>query len=129
MQIAVICTALLGLLLFGLGLAISMTRTSTRTVHGFKPEPGDPLYKLVRAHGNTAEYAPFLAVLMLYLGAHSPAAWVCWTMIATTACRFLIVAGLLLWPAMNKPNPARFLGALGTYVGGGALCVALLLSL
>jgi hypothetical protein len=28
------------------------------------------------------------------------------------------------FPTLAKPNPMRFIGALGTYVGGIALCMA-----
>ena len=49
---------LLALLLFGLGLRVSLLSGSTKTVHGYTPDPRDPLYKMVRAHGNATEYAP-----------------------------------------------------------------------
>jgi len=55
MNVAIVCTALLGLLVFGLGLAVSLTRGATRTNFGFTPDPTDRLYKRVRAHGNAAE--------------------------------------------------------------------------
>ncbi|MFT9639883.1 MAPEG family protein, partial [Alcaligenes phenolicus] len=45
--------------------------------------------------------------------------------VAATACRCLIVIGLLAWPTMANPNPVRFVGALGTYLCGAALCIAL----
>ena len=69
MTIAVICVALLALLIFVLGFSVSLARARTETISGYKNESTDPLYKLVRAHGNTTEYVPILAVLMLYLGA------------------------------------------------------------
>jgi uncharacterized membrane protein YecN with MAPEG domain len=125
-QAAVICVAALGLLLFGMGLPISGLRFTKNQVFGVNPDPTDSLYKLIRAHGNTAEYAPFLAVLFLYLGAHNPPAWVVWTMIAVTVCRYLFVIGMVAFPTMAKPNPFRFVGAAGAYAGGLALCVALL---
>jgi len=123
---ALACTAILGLLLFALGLAISTLRFRGGTLSGHAASPDDPLAKLVRAHGNTAEYVPFLAVLFLYLGAHNPPSWQVWCMVGATACRLLLAIGLLAWPTMAKPNPARFVGALGTYIFGAALCVALL---
>jgi hypothetical protein len=125
---ALACTAVLGLLLFALGLAISVQRTRLGVLSGYAPEPGQLLTKLVRAHGNTAEYAPFLAVLFLYLGAQHPPAWQLWCMAGATACRLLLVVGLLAWPSMSKPNPARAVAGLGTYAFGAALCVALLVS-
>jgi len=124
MNVAIVCTALLGLLLFVLGLMVSVTRGNTRTNFGYNTDPTDRLYKLVRAHGNTAEYAPILAVLYLLLAAHDPAGWVRSTIWATTAFRFMHVIGIIGFPTLAKPNPLRFIGALGTYFGGIALCVA-----
>jgi uncharacterized membrane protein YecN with MAPEG domain len=128
MTTAIVCTALLAVLVFGLGLAVSMTRGSTGTVIGHVVEPTDRLHKLVRAHANACEYAPMLAVLILLLGARDPAAWVTWTSVAATFARYLHAAGMIFFPTLAKPNPLRFAGALGTYVTGLALTVAALLS-
>ena len=127
--VALACVAALGLLLFGLGLAVSLARLRSRRLSGAPDDPGDPLARLVRAHGNTAEYAPFLAVLMLYLGTTAAPPWVGWTMIAATVCRWLFVIGMLAWPTMARPNPVRFTGALGTYVAGLMLCLAVVRTL
>ncbi|TFH20123.1 MAG: MAPEG family protein [Myxococcales bacterium] len=129
MTVAIVCSMLLGLLVFGLGVATSLTRASTDTNFGFSPDPTDRLYKMVRAHGNATEYAPLLAVLILFLGSRDPATWVVWTMGVATAARYLHAAGMILSPTLDKPQPLRFAGALLTYVGGIALCVAGLLSL
>jgi hypothetical protein len=126
-SIALACTAVLGLLLFALGLAISVVRSRVGVLSGYAPEPDQLLTKLVRAHGNTAEYAAFFAVLFLYLGSQNPPHWQLWCMAGATACRLLLVLALLAWPSMSKPNPARAIGALGTYGFGVALCVALLI--
>ncbi len=123
---ALVCTAILGLLLFALDLVISTMRLHGGGLSGYAASPADLLARLVRAHGNTAEYAPFLAVLFLYLGSQNPARWLVGCMVGATVCRLLLVVGLLAWPTMAKPNPARFVGALGTYFFGAALCVALL---
>ncbi|SDB90493.1 MAPEG family protein [Paraburkholderia lycopersici] len=125
-RIALSCVAVLGLLLFGLGLSISMLRFRERTLSGGAPDPSDLLHKFVRAHANTAEYVPFFAVLFLYLGAHSPTPATVALMVAATVCRCLLVVGLIAFPSMAKPNPARFVGALGTYAAGIALSLALL---
>ena len=63
MNIAIVCTALLGLLLFGLGLNVSLQRRQNRRSIGHDASPVDPLHRAVRAHANTAEYVPFFAVL------------------------------------------------------------------
>jgi len=124
MNVAIVCTALLGLLVFGLGLAVSLTRGATRTTFGFTPDPTDRLYKRVRAHGNAAEYAPMLAILILLIGARNPAPWMVWTFVAATLFRYLHAAGMLVCPSLDQPHPLRFVGALGTYVTGLVLAVA-----
>jgi uncharacterized membrane protein YecN with MAPEG domain len=126
-HVAFVCIALLGLLLFGLGLAVSMRRGSTNTIIGHASDPADPLHKLVRAHGNTAEYAPMLAALMLALAFRTPPAWTLWCMVAATACRFLLAIGMVASPSLAKPHPLRFVGAAGTYLTGIALAVAVAL--
>ena len=129
MPVALTCIALLGLLLIGLGNAVSFTRRNTKTIIGNSPDPTDRLHKLVRAHGNTAEYAPMLAVLMLALALREPAAWVLWCMGLATLSRYVIALGLVAGPSLAKANPLRFVGALVTYWTGFALCAALLLGL
>ena len=124
--VALGCVVVLGLLLFGLGLAVSVRRFRSNTGSGQAADPTDPLNKLVRAHANTAEYAPFMAVLFLYLGTRSPSAPVVGLMVAATLCRCVLVFGLVAWPSMSRSNPARAVGALGTYVCGVALTLALL---
>jgi len=126
MTVAIICTALLGVLLFGLGMVVSFSRGDQ--MYGFTPEPDNPLYKRIRAHGNTTEYAPFLAVLFLATAAHDPAAWVLWCIGLATLSRYLLVVGLLVGN-LDKPHPLRFAGALGTYLTGLALSVNLALSI
>ena len=125
-EIALVCAVVLGLLLFGLGLCVSVIRFREGMVSGFETDPANLLHKFVRAHANTAEYVPFLAVLFLYLGARTPSAAIVSLIVAATLCRCLLVVGLIAWPTMAKPNPARFIGALGTYGTGLALCLALL---
>jgi uncharacterized protein len=124
MTTAIVCTVLLGLLVFGLGLGVSLTRGQTGTNFGYNPDPADRMYKMVRAHGNATEYAPMIAVLMLLIGARAPATWVLWVMGSVTACRYLHAAGMILSPTLARPHPLRFIGALGTYLGGLALCIA-----
>lgn len=72
MTIALVCTAVLGGLLFGLGLVISLRRFFTKDFYFSGGGPTSFTTKLSRAHGNTAEFAPFLALLFLtvaFLGA------------------------------------------------------------
>jgi uncharacterized membrane protein YecN with MAPEG domain len=127
MNIAVACTALLGLLLFGLGLHVSLMRGRMKRSVGCDTSPTDPLHRAIRAHGNTAEYAPFFAVLFLWFAVHPASIFVNAFIVIATVARFLLVAGLLLGPSLDRPNAMRFLGALFTYVSGIVLAVTLLM--
>ena len=79
----------------------------------------------MRAHANTCEYAGVLAALFLWHGSQQPAPWIVGLIVAATACRVLLVIGLVAYARMDRPNPMRFVGALGTYVTGLGLCGAL----
>lgn len=127
MNVALICVALLGFLCIATAFYVSMQRGKTGTIYGCDTDPENPLYKAVRAHGNTTEFAPILALMIFVLAQAPPAAWVIWTMILATFFRYLVVAGLLLPKTMAKPNPMRFLGALGTFITGIMLAVAILM--
>ncbi len=126
MTIAVVCIALLGLLVFGLGLRVSLLRGSTNTVFGHAPDPTDPLCKAVRAHGNAAEYAPMLAVLIFVVAMRNASGWVVWLFVLATLSRYLHAAGMLMSPTLDRPQPLRFVGALGTYLVGLALVITAL---
>lgn len=127
MHVAAICAGVLGLLVFGLGFAVSMTRGATNTAIGYNPDPADRLYKMIRAHGNAAEYNPMLAILILYLGSQQPAGWLGWVFIIATASRVLHAAGMIMSPTLAKAQPLRFVGAVGTYVCGLILGVEAIL--
>ncbi|MDH3520606.1 MAG: MAPEG family protein [Myxococcales bacterium] len=129
MAIALVCSALLGILVFGLGLAVSLARMRTQRGAGYVSDPKDPLHKLVRAHGNTSEYAAMLAVLFLLVATQDPPPWALWSMMGATTSRYLLAFGLIVSPTLARPHPIRFVGALGTYVCGLALCAALLRAL
>lgn len=127
MNIALLCIGLLGFLCIATGFNVSMARAKTQTVYGGDADPESPLYKAMRAQGNTVEYAPILALMMYVLSHGVLSGWIVWTMILATFFRYLLVAGLLLPKTMAKPNPLRFVGALGTYISGLMLAVAVLL--
>lgn len=126
MNVAIICTALLGLLLFGLGLNVSMQRRKSRRSIGHEASPVDPLHRAVRAHANTAEYAPFFAVLFLWYAMKPAPTWILAMIVLATVARFALAGALLFGPSLNRPNPARMFGALFTYICGLALAVGLL---
>ena len=128
MTTALVCIALLALLIFLLGLAVSLTRGSTKRSIGYSDDPADRLHKLCRAHANAAEYAPILGLLMLILAMREPAQWVLWTMILATVFRYTHAAGMIVMPTLARPNAVRFIGSLGTYVCGILLAGALLVT-
>ena len=128
MNIAIVCTALLGLLLFGLGLNVSMQRRQNRRSIGYDVSPVDPLHRAVRAHSNTAEYAPYFAVLFLWYATKPAPTWILAAIVLATIARFALAGALLFGPSLNRPNPARFFGALFTYICGLALAAGLLLT-
>lgn len=126
MTVMVACIALLGLLVFVLGGAVSIARYRAKSGVGHPDDPADILHKLVRAHGNTIEFAPMLAILIWIVGTATTDTWVLWVMAGAVASRYMIVAGMLLAPSLRHPHPLRGAGALGTYVFGTVLCVDLL---
>ncbi|NND67288.1 MAG: MAPEG family protein [Halioglobus sp.] len=127
MSVSLICVALLALLVILLGFNVSMVRARTETMYGAEPDPAGAMYKAVRAHGNTTEYAPLLALLIYILGQAGASGWVVWAMVLATFSRYLFAAGIILPATMAQPHPLRFIGSLGTYLSGLALIVALLL--
>jgi uncharacterized protein len=126
MTIATVCIALLGLLVFGLGLNVSRLRRGMRIGIGYPPDPTHPLHKACRAHANACEYAPMMGVLILLIGSRDPAAGILWVFVAATAARFLHAMGMLASPTLAAGHPLRVAGAAGTYVTGLVLVVAAL---
>jgi uncharacterized membrane protein YecN with MAPEG domain len=120
------CIAVLGLLVFGLGLAVSLARGKAHVLIGVTPDPDAMLNRLVRAHGNTAEYAPMLAVLFCLQGFQAPSPVTLAMVVVATAARVLIVAGLLTARTLSRPSPLRFAGAATTYFVGIWLAIRLL---
>ncbi|HEY9101875.1 MAPEG family protein [Chitinimonas sp.] len=122
--LSLLCAAALGFLLFSLSAAITIVRLRRQVLVGCNGDPQDRLTKLVRAQGNTAEYAPLLALFMLLLGTQSPGTWVSGLMVLATASRYLFVLGMLISPTIARPNLVRAAGACGTYVAGFGLTMA-----
>lgn len=127
MSIPLLCIALLAFLVMTLALVIFVVRFKKNVMFGHAVDPEDALYKTVRAHGNAIEYIPIIALLIYILGTMPLSAWVVWCMILITVFRYMAAAGLLFPQSMGKPNPLRLIGALGTYVTGFGLCIALLM--
>lgn len=130
MQVPVICVSTLALLIFLLGCLISMVRGKTGIIYyaGSLDDPTSFLTKAVRALGNTVEFAPILALMFLYLGTTNPDNWVYWTIVIATTSRVLMVVGFLTARTLSKIHPLKAVGAIGTYLSGVALCVAMVVS-
>jgi len=123
MGLAITCIGLLGLLVIGLGLRVSMIRGSTNRAIGCNDDPTDPLYKCIRAHANACEYVPILCILIFALASEGYGWWTSSLFVATVVLRYAHAAGMLLSPTLEKGHPLRFAGALGTYVVGIALAL------
>jgi uncharacterized membrane protein YecN with MAPEG domain len=125
-SIPLICISLLGFLAIVMGIVVTIARGKFNILTGNPIDPENTLNKLVRAHGNTCEYAGIFALIIYILGQTTQPIWVLWFMVLTTFCRYLLVAGFIIPRTMAKPNPMRFIGAVGTYIFGLGLCFALL---
>lgn len=129
MRVAVACVAVLGILLFGLGLRVSMLRGRTGRAFGAAEDAADPLFRAVRAHGNAAEYIPMLAVLMLLVAARHASWWSGALCVAAVVVRLVHAVAIARPPRRPAPSADRLVGAIGTYTVGVALAVTALVSL
>ena len=131
MTIAIICTAILAAMLLALGINVTRMRAVTGKTGGsqFTSDPASGLFKAIRAHGNAAEYVPALIVLFLLVGARSPAAVAIPLIAGATVARLVHAYGLLSSPSLAAPTVSRSIGAVGTYLFGIGLAVAVVLSL
>ena len=129
MTTAIVCTALLGGLLWALSIRTSKARGKAGHDGQVPVDPTDPLFVAMRAHGNASENHAMLAVLMLLVGSRDPALWTEIVMGVTTAARFAHAAGVIQAADMREETHLRLGGAVVTTLGGLALCVASLLSL
>jgi uncharacterized membrane protein YecN with MAPEG domain len=125
MTIAIICTSVLGALVFVLGANVTRIR-AMRGKNGGTQTPSDPadaLLKAIRAHGNASEYVPTLAVLILLVAWRSPGAWAAILAIGAMSARLLHAVAMLRMPTMAARSRLREVGALGTYLFGLGLAV------
>ncbi len=127
MKLYLLCSALLVILYFLLSFNVSLMRGKTGVGVGTNNEPSGRLNKAIRAHGNASEYLPLFVALFLYFSAVGASRWVAWVAVAITVCRFAHVLGMYMSRDLHRPQVFRFVGSLGTYGGGLALGVALLL--
>jgi hypothetical protein len=115
------------LLLLGLGLAVAMTRQRRRVVLG---DGGDEIMqRMIRAHGNAAEYIPagLAGLILLSIMAPATPAWLLHAAgLSLTAGRILHAAGLIMGP-LNAGRVIGILLTLASYalIGGGLIALSM----
>jgi uncharacterized protein len=127
MNAYLLCSAILVIVYFLLANNVSRIRVGSGVGFGLSDDPAGPLNRAIRAHGNSAEYTPIFLVLFLYFLSTGASGWITWVVVAVTVCRVLHPISILMAPDLNGRYVPRFIAALGTYLGGLALGVALLL--
>lgn len=130
--VAVICASLLALLLFGVGCYVSVLRARTNTISYFsvpsRNETKTPLARAQRAQGNTSEYAPMLALLILFAGGQPTVeAWWVWCMIAIVLVRYAIVAAFIWGKPLDEADWVRGIGAFLSYALGALLAIGVVI--
>jgi hypothetical protein len=121
LKVTAVSAALLGLLLVALATRISQLRVRHKVPWG---DGGNPaLLRAIRAHGNTAEYAPlFLLLALVYELAAGATAFLVASCAAFVLARLVFTAGLL----GHGLHSLRMLGALLTYLLLAGLALAVL---
>ncbi|HZF16821.1 MAG TPA: MAPEG family protein [Steroidobacteraceae bacterium] len=128
MNVYLICSAILVLMYFALALNVSLTRGRVKIGIGSGPDPSGPLNKAVRTHGNAGEFIPIFVTLFLFFLITGAGGWIDWVVVIATASRILHAIGMLATTNFNQgPHILRAIGALGTYLSGVALGIALLM--
>jgi uncharacterized membrane protein YecN with MAPEG domain len=127
MNVYILCSAILVIFYFLLAFNVSMVRARTKVGIGPGDQLSGPLNRAIRAHGNASEFIPIFVLLFLYFNSVGAGGWIEWVVIAVTLCRVFHAFGMFLSPDLDKAYHLRFIGSLGTYLGGLAFGVALLL--
>jgi uncharacterized protein len=127
--IPIVCIALLGILLFLLGANVTRHRAIRGSTGNQMPtDPADRMLIAIRTHANAAEYVPTIIVMLLVCDVLTDGWWVSALAIAAVAARFLHAVGLLTSRTLAEHGPLRDVGAIGTYVTGVALGVAVIVA-
>lgn len=118
MNIELLCAGLLAFLLFGLGFAVSVERGKAGKLGGIPDNEATQLFRLIRAHGNAAEYVPTAIGFALYFSVAGSPTLAQALIVGITAARYIHAFALLAGRDMNRFNIYRFMGGMGTYVAG-----------
>ncbi len=128
MNVYLICSAILVLMYFALALNVSLTRGRVKIGIGSGPDPSGPLNKAVRTHGNAGEFVPIFVTLFLYFLISGAGGWIIGVVVVATVSRVLHAIGMLATTDFNRgPHALRAIGAMGTYLSGVALGIALVM--
>lgn len=120
MFIPYVCVACLGLLVFALGLNVSLNRMRSSSQREDLKNPKSSLFRARLAHSNACQYCPMFCVLIALSDGNMGTAFG----IVAVIARYLHAFGFLGFK--KAPNPFIFCGALGTYISGLALSLYLL---
>lgn len=127
----IVCIALMGILLFLLGVNVTRHR-AVRGANGgdqASTDPADALFLAVRAHGNAAEYIPTLCVLLVVASFLTDSTWLNVLAIGAVVARLLHAVGLFVSGSLAVRHPVKEAGAMLNYAVGLALGVTILVNL
>lgn len=116
MSISIISISLLFILCIALAFNTSLSRSITGNYSGMESDENNLLYRSQRAHLNSVEYAPLLAMIFYILDQQIQSNWVLIAIISVTILRYIHAVGILFPRILGKATPLKFIGALGTYI-------------
>lgn len=125
MTTAIVCSSILGGMIFLLGFNVSRMRGVTARTGGDQQptDPASPLLIAQRAHGNASEYVPTLIVLFLLVAWLSPTLWSLGLIVGATVSRVAHAYLMLTAHSLAEEFVQRTVAAMGTNVFGFALAV------
>lgn len=129
--IVIVCIAVLGALVFGLGANVTRLR-AVRGASGGPQMPTDPSDRLLiaqRAHGNATEYVPTIIGLLIVCSTLTSGWWLDALAITATAARLVHAYGMLSASSLAEHGPVRDSGAMFTYLSGLALGITAVVAL
>ncbi len=129
--IVIVCIAVLGALVFGLGANVTRHR-AIRGADGGPQMPTDPTDRLLiaqRAHGNATEYVPTIIGLLIVCSTLTSGWWLDALAVTATAARLVHAYGMLSARSLAEHGPVRDSGAMFTYLSGLALGITAVVSL
>jgi uncharacterized protein len=120
-DVSLVCIGILGFLLWFLSNKVSYARM--QLAKNKTEENERTLFNAIRAHSNTSENVPMIAVLFFIIRSITPKLniYLQVVMILVTISRFLLAYGLTL--NATKPSTPRFIGAVITILGGTLLSI------